>query len=151
MKFEIEYTSFSEDRLLVYRIEEHSFDMEPWTYELDFEIAINTLTLVVVDDKIIQLNGFCGLNKKMKSNFEVPESQKGILKVSDNLRSGIGSYRINKEDLPVYVNTHTGWVCIGNPEKKVNAVEFINNCIAVINDDKEFISLWLKPDKLPDI
>ncbi len=148
MKFEIEYTGVSEDRLLVYHIEEHSFDMEPWIYELDFEIAINTLTLTGVDKKIIQLNGFCGLNKKMKSNFEVPKSQKGILKVLNDL-AGIGSYSTGKEDLPVYVNTNTGWVCIGNPEKKGNAVEFINNCVAVIDDDKGFASLWLKPQSLP--
>ncbi|MBX2920659.1 MAG: hypothetical protein KF816_17600 [Melioribacteraceae bacterium] len=151
MKFEIEYTGVSEDRLLIYRTEEHSFDMEPWVYELDFEIAINTLTLTFVDGKIIQLNGFCGLSKRMKSNYEVPKSQKGILKVLDDLKSGVGSYSINKEDLPVYVNTQSGWVCIGNPEKKGNAVEFINNCVAVIDDDKEFVSLWLKPDRLPDI
>ncbi len=151
MKFEIEYTGVSEDRLLVYRIEEYSFDMEPWIYELDFEIAINTITLAVVDKKIIQLNGFCGLNKKMKSNFEVPKSQKGILKVLDDLEPGIGSYSAGKEDLPIYVNTNTGWVCIGNPEKKGNAVEFVNSCVAVIDDDKGFVSLWLKPDRLPDI
>ena len=36
-------------------------------------------------------------------------------------------------------------------EKQGNAVEFINNCVAVIDDDKEFISLWLKPQSLPNL
>jgi uncharacterized protein YbdZ (MbtH family) len=57
---------------------------------------------------------------------------------------------MNNEDWLVHVNVKTGWVCIGNPEKKGNAVEFINNCVAVI-DDKEFVSLWLKPLKLPNL
>jgi hypothetical protein len=58
---------------------------------------------------------------------------------------------VNKEDWPVYVNIRTGWVCIGNPENKGNAVEFINNCVAVIDENKCLASLWLKPKKLPDI
>ena len=61
------------------------------------------------------------------------------------------AYGINEDDLPVYVNVHTGWVCIGNPEKKGNAVQFINNCVAVIDENKEFVSLWLKPQSLPNI
>jgi hypothetical protein len=86
----------------------------------------------------------------MKSNYQVPEFQKGILKVEHNLKYGF-AYRINEKDISVYVNTQTGWVCIGNPEKKGDTVEFINNCVAVIDDEKNFISLWLKPEKLPNI
>ena len=153
MKFFIEYTGNSEQRKLIYREDEYSFDMEPSVYELDFELAINTLTLTVVDEKIIQLSGFCGLNKKMKSNYDTPQSQKGELKVlnSEKYLKKSGCYGVNNEDWPVYVNTHTSWVCIGDPLKKNNAVEFINNCIAVIDDNKEFRALWLKPLKLPGL
>ena len=56
---------------------------------------------------------------------------------------------INRDDLPMFINTESGWVCIGNPEAKGRAVEFINNCVAVINDNCEFVSLWLKPESLP--
>ncbi|MDX2188245.1 MAG: hypothetical protein SFY32_00150 [Bacteroidota bacterium] len=122
--------------------------MDPWEQEIDFEIVINTLTLSVTDTKVIQLNGFCGLKDNMKTESNVPENKKGVLMVLDNFKYGF-AYGINKEDLPVYVNVQTGWVCIGNPQKKGNAVEFINNCVAVIDDDNEFISLWLKPNLLP--
>jgi hypothetical protein len=153
MKFLIEYNGVSEQRTLIYRKDEYSFDMEPWVYEIDFDIAINTLTLTVVNGKVIQLNGFCGLNKEMKVSYNVPPSKKGKLKIShpEEYLNGIGCYGVNKEDWPVLINTQTGWVCIGNPEKQDNAVEFINNCVAVIDDDKEFVALWLKPEKLPDI
>ncbi|MDR1199328.1 MAG: hypothetical protein LBK94_10040 [Prevotellaceae bacterium] len=153
MEFTIEYTGSSEQKTLIYREDEFSFDMEPWIPGLDFEIAINTLTLTIIDGKVTQFNGFCGLNRTMKANYTVPQSQKGELRVLHPERywDKSGTHGINKEDWPVYVNIQTGWVCIGNPERKGNAVEFINNCVAVIDDGREFISLWLKPEKLPDI
>lgn len=152
MKFKIEYTGISENRQLIYRAEEHSFDMETIENETNFDIVINKLNLTTINDnKIVQVWGFCGLATWMKSNCEVPESKKGVLQVIDDLEIGVGSYSVNREELPVHVNVITGWVCIGNPEKKGNAVEFINGCIAVIDDNGDFVSLWLKPEKLPDM
>ena len=151
MKFNIDYNDKKEERLLIYILNEHSFDMEPYNYSTDLHLALNYLDLMVLDKKVIQLSGFCGLGISRKSNYNVPEYEEGALKIVNNLEAGVGSYPISKEDFPVYVNVQTGWVCIGNPEKKGNAVEFINNCVAVIDDNKEFVSLWLKPEKLPDI
>jgi len=151
MEFLIDYTHFSEQRILTYCEDEYSFDMDPWIYEIDFDFAINTLTLTVIDDKVTQLSGFCGLNKKMKSNFIVPKSKKGLLKVlyPEKYCNSSGCDGTNDGDWPIYVNIQSGWICIGNPEKDSNAVEFINNCIAVIDDNNKFISLWLKPEKVP--
>lgn len=153
MKFLVEYTDTLEQKTLIYDIEECSFDTKPAVQEINFDIVINKLNLTAIGDnnKIVQIWGFCGYNEWIKSNYKIPESQKGILKVIDDLVAGIGSYSVNKKDLPVFVNIQTGWVCIGNPEKKGDAVEFINNCVAVIDDDKEFVSLWLKPERLPNI
>ncbi len=150
MKFVIEYGNPVEQRLLTYIPEECSFDMEPIVSGIDFELILNKISFSVVDNRIIQLWGFCGLDKSMKSSCQVPEYKKGALHVEHNLNFGF-AYGINDDDLPIYVNVQSGWVCIGNPEKKGNAVEFVNNCIAVIDDDKEFVSLWLKPERLPDI
>lgn len=153
MKFIIEYGRPAEQRLLTYIEEECSFDMEPIVRGIDFELILNKLSLSVVDNKIIQLWGFCGLDKSMKSSYQVPEHKKGCLRVEHDLNYGF-AYGINDDDdyeYPVYINIQSGWVCIGNPEKKGNTVEFINNCVAVIDDDKDFVSLWLKPERLPDI
>ena len=99
MDFIIEYTDFPEERTLIYREDEFSFDMEPWDNEIDFDIAINTLSLTVVDGKIIQLAGFCGINKNMKTKYSVPQSQKGELKVlyPDKYLDKTGSHRLNEE------------------------------------------------------
>lgn len=151
MKFSIEHRNDIGQQVLVYLPEECSFYTgERAGNKIDLELILNKLSLSVVEDKIIDVNGFCGIDKSMLSNVQLHEYKKGILKVEHNLDFGF-AYGINDEDLPVYVNIQTGWVCIGNPEKKGNAVEFINNCVAVIDDDKEFVSLWLKPQSLPNI
>lgn len=153
MKFIIDYADFiGESKRLTYNIEDFSFDTEPLDREVNFDIVINKLNLSAVDEdnKIVQLWGFCGYKEWKRSNYDPPQCKVGILKIIDELEEGF-SYRVNKEDLPIFVNIQSGWVCIGNPEKKGNAVEFINNCIAIIDDYDEFVSLWLKPEKLPDI
>ena len=148
MKFIIEYKNSIEKRVLNYISDEHSFNMKPIVSKIDFELILNKLSLSVVKNKIIQLWGFCGLADWMISNYQVPEYKKGILKVEHNLKYGF-AYAINDEELPIHVNTQTGWVCIGTPEKSGNAVEFIDNCVAVIDQDNKFVSLWLKPQSLP--
>ena len=77
-------------------------------------------------------------------------SDKGILKVVDDLEDGL-SHRVGKSDFKIFVNTQTGWICIGDPKKSGKAVEFMNDCVAVISDEHEFASLWLKPDTLPKL
>ncbi|WP_370900942.1 hypothetical protein [Chryseobacterium gossypii] len=151
MKFSIDYNSKKENRLLTYNVNEYGFDMEPYNYSTNINLTLNYLDLMVFNKNVIAILGFCGFGTWIKSNYNVPQYKEGSLKIVDNLKEGVGAYRINKEDLPVYVNTQTGWICIGNPEKKGEAVEFINNCVAIIDDDQELVSLWLKPEKLPDI
>ncbi len=152
MKFSIDYSDKKENRLLTYDADEYGFNIEPKVAAINFGLVVNTLDLTVVDDdrKVVEVSGFCGLGASIKSDYTVPQYKEGALKVIDDLEPEF-SYRIHKEGQPIYVNIQSGWVCIGNPEGKGDAVEFINNCVAVIDDDKEFISLWLKPDRLPDI
>jgi len=150
MKFLIENTDKIGEQQLLYLEDECSFYMEYTGQKIELELILNKISLAVSESRVVDLSGFCGLDKSMKSNFKVPEYKKGILSVEHNLKYGL-AYGINDDDLPVYVNTQTGWVCIGNPEKKGNAVEFINNCVAVISDDGDFLALWLNPQTLPAI
>lgn len=151
MKFEIEYGESIYNFVLTYITEECAFNMEPWVSGVDFDLVLNKLSLSVVNNTIIQICGFCGLSKSMKSTYEVPKYKKGSLKVITDLEPGF-AYRINdEEDWPVYVNYKAGWVCVGDPNKPGQAVEFINNCcVAVVNDKGDLASLWLKPVQLPN-
>lgn len=151
MKFNIEYTDNIRQQQLLYLEDECSFYMDYTNQGIDIELIINKIALQVFDNKIFALSGFCGLSKEMRTNFQVPNSKKGILKVDHNLKYGF-AYDINEKfdyEYPVFINVGTGWVCIGNPKLTGNAVEFINNCIAVIDENKNFLSLWLKPESLP--
>ena len=80
MKFFIDYNECLEHKQIIYRKDEYSFDTTPYIYEFDFEIEINTIFLTVVDSKIIQLNGFCGLSEK-NLYYDVPKAKKGTLKL----------------------------------------------------------------------
>nr|WP_294860050.1 hypothetical protein [uncultured Fluviicola sp.] len=151
MKFSIEYGNTNEQRILTYDLEECSFNMQPIVNNIDFELIINKLSLSVLNKKIIQLWGFCGLAENMESFYNLPDYKKGTLIVEENLEYGF-AYSINDDmdyEYPVQFNSRTGWVCIGSPEKKGVGVEFITNCVAIINENNELVSLWLKPERLP--
>lgn len=148
MKFKIEYTGITLDKVLTYDFEDLSFETQPITNIVSYDLVLNNLNLTVADDNIVtQLWGFCGSFNWINGDYRVPESKRGELKVIDSLEPGF-SYKLTNEDCPVYLNIQTNWICIGNPNQIGNSVEFINNCIAVIDERNEFISLWLKPIQL---
>lgn len=153
MKFIIDNINEIENKTLIYDVEEFSFYTEPHINKINFDVVLNKLNLTAsgIDNKIIQVSGFCGYKEWIESNYEVPKSRRGVLKILESLPAGLGSYPIYDENVSTYVNLKSGWVCVGNPEKKETAVEFIPNCIAVIDENKNFVSLWLKPQLLPSI
>lgn len=148
MKFLIEGGNNVPAKELTYLGDEFSFYMESFESDYDLELALNKLTLSLIDNKVVQITGFCGLAISMNSNICVPEYSKGFLRVEHDLKNGF-VYGIYDEDQPVHLNTKSGWVCIGDPLKIGSAVEFIKNCVAVVSDNGDLLSLWLKPKSLP--
>lgn len=147
MKFVVDYSDFCGFKHVLYRKDEYSFNTNPWLNELDFDITLNTITLTVIDSKVVQLNGFCGLSNLQETQCAPPICQKGLLRVVDSeyYISKSGSSRINNIDMPLFINHKTDWLCIGYPNKEGIAVEFIDNCIFVIDKNQEFIALWIHP------
>ena len=151
MKFSIEYTGITEYQLLTYITEEYSFDSSLMLKSICFDISLNYLCLTVIgDNNIARGLGFCPHGGWVDSRYEVPEYKKGILRVIGEYECGTGSYSIKKDDFPVYVNKKTGWICVGIPNKSGRAVEFLDGCVAVLEDNNELVSLWLKPKFLKD-
>lgn len=153
MKFIVNFNENIQNRNLDYLPDECSFDMTPIEKDIDFELILNKLSLSVIDNQIIQLWGFCGLGDWMIFNYTTPHYERGTLRIEKSYKKGF-AYGINDDELPVFININTGWVCIGNPVDNPDenkAVEFINNCVAVVNNKKELISLWLKPLTLPNL
>jgi hypothetical protein len=152
MNFHVDYSENAEQRILNYESKEYSFDTQPSEREINFDLVLNKLNLSVVDGgKVVQVWGFCPYGEWKKSNHDVPHHSQGNLKITNDFEPGF-SYKINKDtSWPIYANRQTGWVCIGNPDKHGNAVEFINNCVAVIGENGELLSLWLRPRNFPQM
>lgn len=157
MKFYIDYNLTKIGQTVVYRKSEYSLDTicdaTSNTREIDFDISINMLTLTVIDEKVLLLRGMFGWSNGLKTSYDIPTYKKGALKVmspSDYIDIP-GSIGLSDIDWPIYVNHDTKWICIGNPQKRFEAVEFINNCVAVVDENHTLVALWLRPDITNDI
>lgn len=144
MKFEIVNNVPLNDKRLLYYESECSFYMEPFDPHYDLELAVNTITLSVVNNEVVQVSGFCGISSSIVINCEVPKIFVGALLVEHGLEHGF-IYDIFDSTQQVYRNLETGWVCLGDYRKNGLAVEFIRNCVAVISSEGEMMSLWLNP------
>jgi hypothetical protein len=150
MRFVIDYKDKVQERILSYIVEDCSFSMEPFISNYDLELILNKLSLPLVDNKVMQVDGFCGFSEWIKMRYQVPSYKQGALKVEHNLEHDY-AYGIYDRDLPVYVNGKSGWVCLGSPQQPGKAVEFIRNCVAVVDNSQELAALWLRPRSLPEL
>ncbi len=136
---------------LVYLPDDYSLITQPCLPESNFCVMINRLSLTIdKHHRIIDLGGVFGhLGCWIKKKLLVPPYVPGELKIIGNLKSGY-SYRYSEdaygqEEWPVYIDQETGWLCVGDPEQTGSeAVEFINNCVAVVNHS-HLKALWLRP------
>lgn len=148
MKFKIENTSFyKKQRKLFYLLDEFSFYVSPFTTRIDYDLVLNYLNLTVLSNLVVQVDGFCPNGEWIITDLSVPNYNMGQLRVLKNYEPGF-SYSLNKAQWPVYYNQHTGWVCVGDPIVKNQAIMFITNVVAVI-ENNELQALWLKPVFLP--
>lgn len=128
---------------LIYTYEEYSFYKSRVSNELNFTLYVNYIGLMVGQKNYVEsLDGFCPYGSWISINLVVPEYKKGLLKVEADVEPGF-SYRINDFEWPAYMNQEK-WVCIGNPQATGETLEFLQDCVAVVNEGT-LKSLWLKP------
>lgn len=147
MKFIVDYNDYCGLKCVIYRKDEHSLGTTPWVNGIDFDIALNSLTLTVIDSIVVQLSGFCCLIMRKGMTDVPPINKKGLLKVvdSESYIGGTGSFRIHNMDMP-NIPKFSNWLALYRISSKVGiAVEFIDDCIFVIGKKQEFISLWIHP------
>ncbi len=153
MKFKTTAYDKSLDNIkILYDSKDFSFDMEPRFFYQDFVITINYLQLGMNHNMIISnISGFCPYQAWKEIDIDVPNHEKASIRVEVDFDplSG-GGYKIKDEDWPQYVNRTTGWYCVGDPKKKEKAIEFIKNCVAILEDD-QIVALWLYPVNYLDI
>lgn len=144
MKFKIELTNNIIPRTVKYISEEFSFDTEPRVNETDFDLAYNRLNLTVVDEQVVQIWGYSGDVKNVNFDLDIPSYNRGALRVVGEFEYGF-TYRINENTEPIYYNKKNGWICIGNSEVQGKGIEFIENCVAFVDDASCLVSIWIKP------
>lgn len=149
MNFFVEYSDKIARKEIIYISHEHSMLMEPHNYWVDFTILIKYLNLNVLDGKVIDISGFFPSKEWIDSQVTPPQATHGNLIVKGDFVPDI-SYRMGEENIPVYYNSKTHWVCVGDPEAKGQCVEFIRNCIAVVDDEHKLKSLWMHFDVTTD-
>jgi hypothetical protein len=137
-----------------YVVGENSFAYDYKDYFQDFSLAVNTLELSI-DDNFF-LSGVSGYDSyvgwKPTYTYQPSFKKGGVRAVIDFDYVPGCVYDIDPQKVwPEYVNIKSGWVCIGDPEGAGKAVEFINNCVAVIDNSQELVALWLKPQPLPKL
>ncbi len=132
---------------LLYRTDEHSFDVEG--YETGYaSLLINDLQLEIDDEgRVLFVWGLCPLVncKKTKGLPKNYQSHCLFVLLDDPIVPGVG-YQLNSDERwPVYINQNHGWICIGRPDTfNITMVEFASNCVASIEEDK-LVAIWLSP------
>ncbi len=150
MKFTPVFQDSTKQRTLLYLSDECSFTTEGGLDHIEMELIVNKISLAIFEGTVVAVSGFCGLDASMLKRLEVPISLPGTLRVEHNLKLGF-AYSVNDDELPVHVDRFLGWVCLGDPTIRENAIEFISNCVAVIDRSGNLVALWLKPRELPKI
>lgn len=152
MKFLIEKNQKKQNFSLVYRKDEHSFDIEPHTESGFTSVMINDLQLEIdAEGRVSYVWGVCPLLTCEKTN-EIPQNYQTNRLIAIPERALIPgvSQRLNEDGRwTVYINREKGWVCIGDPDtKNKQMIEFAPDCVAAMNG-QELTAVWLHPQNLP--
>lgn len=151
MIFEIKYNIIQSIGSLVYYSDEFSLDTRGVNNCGYTSFLVNDIHLEVNEFGIVcAVWGVCPEIKWKKTSISLPLYSPGSLIVHEKLCPGV-SARVNNDELywSVEYDVETGWLLLREKkiQKYVIAVEFLPNCIAALQD-KQLVSLWLKPEIL---
>lgn len=141
------------DFIPVYRESESSFAIEPPSNEGVSSALVNDLQLEVDEDGVVLYAWglFPHPSTWQPTVFSPPIARRRRMRivVSDGWTPGV-SRRLNANRWSTFVNTASGWVCLGDPEASQNvvAVEFAPNSVAVV-EKGVVVAIWLRPRTIP--
>lgn len=152
VRFAVEEKVLGATGRLVYRAQDYAFDTEPRPSNCPYAVGVNDVELMVDDEsRVVFVTGYCPHLGWKPMRLHPPASSQGslFLKVEPNLVPGQTIGVIARDSRwPVLVDSASGWVCLGAPERRGHAVEFMTGCIAVLHDER-LVALWLHPAQLP--
>lgn len=147
MEFQILYTEFITNDIVVYRDDEFSFDTETMIERYcSIQIGCEYLGLDVVaeDTRIGSISGYCPKTNWINTTLTFPDAQNGELHVlNEDLIRGVG--HIYADDWRVHMDKNKGIVYLGRnvrPAEKGIFVKFLKNAVAVL-DDAELCGIYI--------
>ena len=149
IKFKIERNSKAVDGKVIYIKSEHSFIVKPFR-NTDISIFIKYLGIDIesIGMRALGVGGYhpdCG--SWIRKELNTPNAEEGALILEADIEPGRGDFRLPESvEFKTYYDEEIGWVCIESCEADQNsqAVEFLKNCIAILEDGR-LIALWIKP------
>ena len=134
---------------LVYRPGDRALDVEPHSDSGGASLLVNDAQIELDEDShLLYVWGYCPHESWQASKLELPRSSPGRLSFSGAPIVPGSSARLNHERWPILFDEAAGWLCIGSPGARGDAVEFSPGAIAVL-DNGELQALWLHPELLP--
>jgi hypothetical protein len=134
---------------LIYRPDEHSFDVQPRQEGGIASVLVNDVNLEHDESgRVLYAWGFCPLQRASITLQGPPPALSRTLFVTldGEVVPGV-SHRVNQNRWPAFINKSTGWVCLGDPDQQsapVKGVEFAPTSIVALNGD-QLVALWLRP------
>lgn len=145
IKFEFDFSQNFNDNQVIYRLKDYSFECySPIKSDVAFLIDCLEIEADSQSGIVCGVSGFCAHTMWKKEKLDIPLALKGQLKIQGHFESG--TIKRFMENTPVYFDSDSGWVCIGNPcVKNCISVKFTKNTIASLNNNV-LIALWIKPE-----
>ena len=147
MNFKVKEDLEINEGKVIYVKKDLSFDFNP-VYSGDYSLLIGYISLSFDSETkcACQVWGCNPINTWVNKELKKPKSIKGNLLLDAEIDSGDNKRLIEAGVWTTYFDKSIGWVCIGTYQEDKNdiAVEFAENTIAVVNDNK-LKALWLRP------
>ncbi|MEX1012817.1 MAG: hypothetical protein WD595_05670 [Waddliaceae bacterium] len=147
MKFLISNKKLEDKFNLIYRLDEHSFDIHPQQERGYSSLQINDLLIEINEaGHLLYPWGLCGLHYAEEIDIAPSNYKKNTITVdTEGFIPGISTLVNPEERWPTYINKSLQWICLGNPFlQKVKYTEFAPNCVLGLYND-ELQSIWLNP------
>ena len=143
--------------ILEYREDDLAFDTTPRPVGAISSLMLNDVELMS-DERtgaILFVTGYCLFQSWIPAHLDPPQSQPNVLiPVLDTpLQPGV-SVRLHSpskgDRWPVFADPETGWVRLGlGQDHPAEVMEFAPGALALLDDNRALMSLWLRPVALP--
>jgi hypothetical protein len=138
--------------VLVYREDEHSFDIVPRPDNFT-SLLINDLNLELNEQgRVTSVWGLCPYTTWESAKLNPPAAKFGnVLYVTESpLAPGV-SIRLSRDRWPVFVDASSGWVHVDGGSQAGSAIEILAGVVLEIDGPNGLYGIWLKPEKLPKL